>query len=303
MISMPDGGLSGILQEDHPAQEQEKIKEKVKEIQEETGRKLILYLEHPDLEDALIKKKDAMGFEDVLRPLDEEKGDLLINSSGGMPDAAEKILITCRSHFSEEFNTIVPDYAKSAATMITLGSDEIIMGHNAELGPIDPQIPTEQGLIPAQAFLSGLEYVRDNIKKEENPDPLEMYVPMLNKINLQILQVCENSIEHSRELAENWLKDYMLSSDHSQAEETAKKLSEGIEYNSHGKVIDPEEASNELGLNIDKLDKNSDLWEQIWDLYCRSWKFLQTTDSAKIFVSEERFLSQHVETKNVEEQA
>jgi len=34
----------------------------------------------------------------------------------------------------------VPDYAKSAATLLLLGSDKIIMGKNAELGPLDAQV-------------------------------------------------------------------------------------------------------------------------------------------------------------------
>ena len=35
---------------------------------------------------------------------------------------------------------IVPDYAKSAGTLMALGADRIIMSETSELGPIDPQV-------------------------------------------------------------------------------------------------------------------------------------------------------------------
>ena len=41
---------------------------------------------------------------------------------------------------TNEFYTIVPLYAKSAATLLSLGGKEIIMGSEAELGPLDVQM-------------------------------------------------------------------------------------------------------------------------------------------------------------------
>lgn len=38
------------------------------------------------------------------------------------------------------FTVLVPEYAKSAATLLSLGADKIIMGKNAELGPLDTQV-------------------------------------------------------------------------------------------------------------------------------------------------------------------
>jgi ClpP class serine protease len=51
---------------------------------------------------------------------------------------------------------VVPDQAKSAATLIALGADEILMGPASDLGPIDPQIelPSRPGfLIPAKDII------------------------------------------------------------------------------------------------------------------------------------------------------
>ena len=41
---------------------------------------------------------------------------------------------------SGDFRLVVPDTAKSAATLIGLGATEIVMSTTSELGPIDPQV-------------------------------------------------------------------------------------------------------------------------------------------------------------------
>jgi ClpP class serine protease len=69
---------------------------------------------------------------------------LLIHSPGGDGTIAEKIVEMCRSYLSganQKLRVIVPNLAKSAATILALGADDILMGHVSELGPIDPQIP------------------------------------------------------------------------------------------------------------------------------------------------------------------
>jgi len=52
--------------------------------------------------------------------------------------------------FSKSFNVLVPYRAYSAATLLALGADEIVMHPFAELGPIDPTVsndfnPVDQG--------------------------------------------------------------------------------------------------------------------------------------------------------------
>ncbi|GMU23945.1 MAG: hypothetical protein AMXMBFR13_40220 [Phycisphaerae bacterium] len=64
---------------------------------------------------------------------------LLIDSSGGYADEAYKIARLLQKHCGG-FTAVVPRYAKSAATLLTLGADRILMGRFAELGPIDAQL-------------------------------------------------------------------------------------------------------------------------------------------------------------------
>lgn len=68
-----------------------------------------------------------------------EKVGLLIDLPGGHAQAAYEIVRLFQRR-TAHFNTIVPLYAKSAATLITIGGHEILMGTEAELGPLDVQI-------------------------------------------------------------------------------------------------------------------------------------------------------------------
>lgn len=64
---------------------------------------------------------------------------LLIDSFGGDAHIAFQIARLFQRRASE-FIVIVPRCAKSAATLLALGATELIMGRDAELGPLDVQI-------------------------------------------------------------------------------------------------------------------------------------------------------------------
>jgi ClpP class serine protease len=72
----------------------------------------------------MIEDQDAIMLEEVLQNTDDlNKGlVLIINSPGGSGLAAERIINICRSYSNDKFEVIVPNMAKSAATMICLGS-------------------------------------------------------------------------------------------------------------------------------------------------------------------------------------
>jgi hypothetical protein len=64
---------------------------------------------------------------------------LVIDCPGGHPKSAYQIARHVRSHCGGFF-AVVPEFAKSAATLLLLGADKIILGKNAELGPLDAQL-------------------------------------------------------------------------------------------------------------------------------------------------------------------
>ena len=76
----------------------------------------------------------------LLAPTAElRKLDLFMYSRGGDVSVPWRI-VTMAREFADEFNVLVPYHCHSAATMICLGADEIVMGRKGELSPIDPTL-------------------------------------------------------------------------------------------------------------------------------------------------------------------
>jgi hypothetical protein len=272
----------------------------IKNLQKLLAAKVITYIASHYHPVPMIMAQDIPLFEDLLQSTaGAEEGYLILNSPGGDGNVAEKIITMCRQRFTKSFKVIVPNFAKSASTMIALGSDKILMGYLAELGPIDPQLgnPVAGGLIPARSFIDGLEMIRRNIK--EKGDPVQMYFPMLSQIRPEIIAQCQSAIDGSCEFAEKWLKKYMLKNNPEQAKEVARSLSEGVRYKSYGKVIDYDEAHDALKLNVEKIPQDSEIWSNVWELYCRSILFLQQQGSAaaKLFESESVSLTMHIQVQ------
>jgi len=71
--------------------------------------------------------------------LPQQKIALLIDSPGGFARSAYELAMLLRRHCGG-FTAVIPRHAKSAATLLTLGADQIIMNAHAELGPLDVQM-------------------------------------------------------------------------------------------------------------------------------------------------------------------
>ena len=67
--------------------------------------------------------------------------DFLVVSFGGDPMVAWRIMSLIRQRV-ERVAVLVPQSAYSAATLLALGADEIVMHPNGHLGPVDMQVST-----------------------------------------------------------------------------------------------------------------------------------------------------------------
>jgi hypothetical protein len=89
--------------------------------------------------------------------------DLFLYSRGGAIDVPWRIVSALRAA-SDEWNILIPFRANSAATLIALGADSIVMGQQGELGPIDP-IMSLQRMMPGPGGQRTL--VQDQINIED----------------------------------------------------------------------------------------------------------------------------------------
>ncbi len=87
-----------------------------------------------------ITEEVADGFVGSAPDLPKEPVALVLHSPGGDAKSAYLIADVLRRRCGG-FVAVVPRYAKSAATLLSLGASRIIMAPFAELGPLDAQIP------------------------------------------------------------------------------------------------------------------------------------------------------------------
>ena len=116
--------------------------ELIKSIQLKRGSKVFIFYSH----DTLGAEQAEIFFELLQEIGKREKLDLFLLSPGGFAEQAFNMSRWCRQ-YAKQFNVIIPYYAKSAATLLSLGAGMLLMGPSSELGPIDPQIqiPDEYG--------------------------------------------------------------------------------------------------------------------------------------------------------------
>lgn len=191
--------------------------------------------------------------------------DLFLHSYGGAIDTPYKVVMLIRE-FCKEFAVIVPFAAKSAASMLVLGADEVIMGPISELGPIDPLVKHpvyKDELIPVQAVWHCLDYLQRSIVNCADMEVAELMVtPILNMLDPWLIGDYEKTIKASRQYANILLSRYMLKDNLEQVSIVSKALTEG--YFSHGYPIGRLEAK-EIGLNV--TEAQGELWDVIWKLY------------------------------------
>jgi len=279
--------LTKILNEPH-----ENVVRLIKGIQNSTKRKLIIYIANFNHPMGAIHLTDVLPFEEVLRTTESDYIDLLINSPGGEINATEKLVTMLRERF-KDIRVIIPNQAKSAATMIALASDGIVMGYLSELGPIDSQIsiPNPDGTVrqvPAQSVIDSIELLTEKIDQAKREGtPLEQYVSMAFRIDPNLWDQAIKAQKLTEEFAKKWLTRFMCKGDAELAKEITVKFMDVKRFLSHGRMISAKDAQAILPKGtVLELDKNDPLWNLIWELYVRlEWR-INSEMAIKIFGNE-----------------
>lgn len=101
-----------------------------------------------------------------LIPPESNEVDFLIVSLGGDPMVAYRIISLLRERVAKVY-ALIPQTAFSAATLLALGANEIVMHPNSHLGPVDMQITTgrdgELRSFSTEDISAFLEFVRDEL--------------------------------------------------------------------------------------------------------------------------------------------
>ena len=91
----------------------------------------------------LVRYIDIDDAEGVLRAINETPSgqpiEIILHTPGGMVIAARQIATALADH-EGRVTAVVPHYAMSGGTLISLAADEILVDPHASLGPVDPQL-------------------------------------------------------------------------------------------------------------------------------------------------------------------
>lgn len=262
----------------------------VKLVSEHTGRPLIIYaadfLNQPGGKtggNVSIELSDLHGFEDALTGVQAPTVDVLVHSPGGSPEACESIVRLLRRRFSH-VRFIIPGIAKSAATMLALSGNELLMDPNSELGPIDPQIvrQTGRGIVvsPAQSIIDQFEQARVQI--QSTPSSTPAWYPILQDMAPSLLAQCQNAIELSKTLVADWLQEYMFAGDtdaSSKAAAIAEWLGNHNNFRSHARRVDISELARQ-GVKVQDISTDSKLHNLVRSLY---YSVCQTFDRSACY--------------------
>ncbi len=261
---------------------------KIAAVEAITGRPLIVYASACTQPKPIpgqllmIDAGDKIGFETATEIVDGSDLDVLIHSPGGYAEAAESLVQQLRAKYTH-IRFIVPSFAKSAATMFVMSGNEILMDRDAELGPIDPQMRTQNGTSPAVAILELFNKAQSELSQD--PTKLASWMPILSQLGPSLLVDCVHAIELSRTLVENWTRDYMFAGDADSAAKAtriAEFLSDHAKFKSHGRAVKIPDLLP-LGVRITDIRTSPALHAAIMELYCCLDIFLGNSPAYKIY--------------------
>lgn len=235
----------------------------------------------------------SIGHVDILR--------LILNSPGGDGVVAEKIVEMCR-HYCKKLEVIIPNMAKSAATMIALGSDEVTMGYCSEIGPIDAQVPIiidgVPRLISAQSFINARKELLGSFDESirQNKD-VRAILQQIATLNIPFIKQCEKYMSFGKDMVSKYLTKYMFKKYARNKENLVTKIKKVLTDLSstdmfivHGRMINAHTAKTSLGLNINSLGKDDNYWKKIWEYYFRADIGLGKTKASKMIESKNEML-------------
>ncbi len=248
--------------------------ENYKKLEEMRSSKLLVYVTS-DRQNA----ETNIGA-DILAPFanhldtigDVDKITLFLYSNGGSTLAGWSLVNLIRS-FCKDFEVIIPFKCQSTATLISLGTDRIVMTKQGTLGPIDP---STNGLMNPQINLNGqvirvpvsvehvngyLDMAKDDFGVNNESELKDIYLKLTDHIHPLSLGNVYKSKAQIKMLAEKLLKFHTI-----EAENIPKVISFLCsESGSHDYTIYRKEAKEELGLNVEK--PTQELYQVIKSIY------------------------------------
>lgn len=181
---------------------------------------------------------------------------LVLASPGGDGEVAVRLVRAAQAR-CRRLTVIVPDQAKSAATLLSLGAHEILMGPTSDLGPVDPQFQLgEYDLVSAKDIIAAVERALDDVTAR--PDTYALHSALLADVNALKVEQARSALARTDDLVREALK-----SNPDRTREETDALAKALHVPlidapmDHGAIFGAEYAL-ELGLPVKVCDPASD---------------------------------------------
>lgn len=247
----------------------------IKRLEEIRGSHVICFLTgmRPNVQSQIADDSVRAIYDQLLllpsRPV--EKLDVYLVSNGGSGTVPWRLVPLFRE-FSNSFNVLIPYRAYSAATLLALGADEIVMHPFAELGPIDPTVtnefnPIENGRqlgISVEDVKAYVTFIKSSVGIRHEDELIKAIEILAQKVHPLALGNVERFISQSRMIARKILRTHMAEADEHMINDIVENLASKLFF--HGHPINRLEAKNDLKLKVN-TDLTPDLETTMWDLY------------------------------------
>lgn len=248
----------------------------IKRIEEIRGSTVICYLTslRPNISSQISQDAVRVFFDHLMqlpsRPVD--KLDIFLCSNGGDGTVPWRLVALFRE-YGTSFNVLIPYRAYSAASLIALGADEIVMHPFAELGPIDPSVSNEfnpthpvtgQPLaISVEDVTAYVNFIKTTVGITHEDELVKAIEILAEKVHPLALGNVERFLTQSRMIARKILRTHMSEENSHTIDEIVENMASKLYF--HGHPINRKEAKDELHLKVVKPEP--DLEGVMWDLY------------------------------------
>lgn len=181
-------------------------------------------------------------------PSEIDSIDLMVISYGGDPTVAYRIVNLLRERF-KKFGVLLPYTAYSAATLISLGADEIVMHPFANLGPVDPQLSykhqDKEIHFGSEDLRNFLDFVKCDVGISDQEQLQKSFDLACKEVGAIPIGIAKRSSQLALSMGEKLLSSHM--SDSNKAKTIAETLNKSFYH--HGYPLGPSEAKK-IGLPV-----------------------------------------------------
>lgn len=203
----------------------------------------------------------------------ETKIDLFLHSNGGNGIVPWRLVTLLREH-CKYLSVLIPHRAFSAATLIALGADEIVMHPMGMLGPIDPTVtnpfnppspnPGQVLGISVEDVSAYIALIKEDVGIHHEDELIQAFNHLADKVHPLALGNVKRFMAQSRLMTKKLLELHMDKSvDEHKISEIVENLSSKFYF--HGHPINRQEANTDLRLKI--AQPNQQIEDTMWNLY------------------------------------